>query len=183
MFNNTYSFLQKAYQATQALRVIFWRILGAKIGKNVRLGSGVLISNPKNCIIGDNVIIARFCRIEPGKEKIIIGSGCRINQNCWIGGNEKVTLEENVFIGPNCNIISTQYNYEEKDKEIGKQGDKSSPIYIGKNCWIASNCTITRGAIMGRGVILGANSLACKKYEDFCIFGGVPAQLIKNRFS
>jgi acetyltransferase-like isoleucine patch superfamily enzyme len=183
MFNNLYLFLQKIYQLVQSLRVVFWRLLGAKIGKNVRLGSGVLISNPKNCIIGDNVIIARFCRIEAGQEKITISNGCRINQNCWIGGNEKITLEENVFVGPNCNIISTQYNYKEKDREIGSQGDNSSPIYIGRNCWIASNCTIVKGTIMGRGSVLGANSLACKKYEDFCIFGGVPARLIKSRFS
>lgn len=183
MFNKLYLLLQKIYQAIQSLRVVFWRLLGAKIGKNVRLGSGVLISNPSNCIIGDNVIIARFCRIEPGKKKIIISSGCRINQNCWIGGDEEITLEENVFIGPNCNIISTQYNYEEKDKEIGKQGDSSLPIYIGRNCWIASNCTIVKGTIMGKGSILGANSLACKGYDELCVFGGVPAKLIKSRFS
>lgn len=56
-------------------------------------------------------------------------------------------------------------------------------VHIGHDVWIGGNVTIKRGIKIGNGAIVAANSLVTKDVPPYSIVGGVPAKIIKMRFS
>ena len=56
-------------------------------------------------------------------------------------------------------------------------------ITIGNDVWLGKNVTITNGANIGNGVIAGAGAVITKDVPDYAIVGGVPAKIIRYRYS
>lgn len=56
-------------------------------------------------------------------------------------------------------------------------------IVIDDDVWIGINVTILSGVHISRGTIIAAGSVVTKDTEPYGIYGGVPARLIKKRFS
>ena len=54
---------------------------------------------------------------------------------------------------------------------------------IGNDVWIGNNVIIKYGVKIGDGAILGAGAVVTKDVEPYSIVGGVPAKVIKYRFS
>lgn len=78
-------------------------------------------------------------------------------------------------------IISANHNYDNKDIDMLFQGDYVKGISIGSNVWIGTNVTILEGVSIGSGSIIAAGSVVCNDIPENCIYGEVPAKLIKNR--
>lgn len=56
-------------------------------------------------------------------------------------------------------------------------------IEIGNDVWLGRNVIITNGANIGNGVIAGAGAVITKDVPDYAVVGGVPAQIIRYRYS
>jgi len=54
--------------------------------------------------------------------------------------------------------------------------------YIGNDVWIASNVVIISGIKIGNGVVVGANSVVTRDLEEYGIYAGNPAKLLRKRF-
>jgi hypothetical protein len=54
---------------------------------------------------------------------------------------------------------------------------------VGNDVWIGRQVTIRRGVTVGHGAIIGANSFVNKDVPPYAIVGGLPAKLIRYRFS
>jgi acetyltransferase-like isoleucine patch superfamily enzyme len=54
---------------------------------------------------------------------------------------------------------------------------------IGSDVWIGANVTILDGIKIGCGAIVAAGAAVTKDIPDYAIVGGVPAKIIKYRFS
>lgn len=54
---------------------------------------------------------------------------------------------------------------------------------IGNDVWIGNNAIIKYGITIGHGAIIGAGAVVTKDVEPYSIVGGVPAKIIKYRFS
>ncbi|HIC8930255.1 TPA: CatB-related O-acetyltransferase [Enterobacter asburiae] len=59
---------------------------------------------------------------------------------------------------------------------------KSSPV-IGHDVWIGTKAVILRGVKIGNGAIIAAGAVVTKDVPPFAIVGGVPAKILKMRFS
>lgn len=54
---------------------------------------------------------------------------------------------------------------------------------IGNDVWIGAKASISSGVTIGDGAIIAAGAVVSKDVEPYSIVGGVPAKLIRKRFS
>ena len=60
---------------------------------------------------------------------------------------------------------------------------ESKKVSIGNDVWIGHNVIIVGQVVIGNGAILAAGSVITKDVLPYSIVAGVPAKLIKKRFS
>ena len=56
-------------------------------------------------------------------------------------------------------------------------------MVIEDGCWIGANVTILKGVTIGRGSIVAAGAVVNKSCEPYSVIGGIPAKLLKMRFT
>jgi hypothetical protein len=61
--------------------------------------------------------------------------------------------------------------------------EESSRVTVGNDVWIGANVTVIDGIRIGHGAIVGAGAVVVAEVPDYAIVGGVPARLIRFRFS
>ena len=61
--------------------------------------------------------------------------------------------------------------------------NQDAPVVIEDDVWCGANVTILKGVTIGRGSVVAAGAIVTKSFPPYSIIGGVPAKLIKMRFS
>lgn len=155
----------------------------AAIGKDVVFESGVLVFHPENMEIGDNVYIGH-CTILKGyhKNKLIIGDGSWIGQQCFFHSAGGLTIGRNVGIGPGVKIITSSHNLDEdEEKPILHKSLRFSAVVIGDDSDIGVGAIILPGVHVGRGAQVGAGAVVTSDVKEWNIVAGVPAKVIRKR--
>lgn len=140
-----------------------------RCGKNVMIKPlSSIIKGNGNISICDNVRIARYAVIYATDAKLFIGSKVGIAPYfCVVTGNHNFACSGHfMFDG----------NYEKKE------GDDQDVIIEGDN-WIGMGVKILSGVHIGRGSVIAAGAVVNKSFPPYSIIGGVPARLLKYRFS
>lgn len=109
-----------------------------------------------------------------------IGKFCSIsrNVNCGLGSHPTNFISSSpIFFSPNS---ATGINWVTKE---GIFDELPKPTFIGNDVWIGMNVTIPGGVSIGDGAIIAAHSVVTKNVPPYAIVGGVPAKIIKFRFS
>ena len=68
-------------------------------------------------------------------------------------------------------------------KEITNAWDNKGGIVIGNDVWIGFEAVILSGVTIGDGAVIGTRAVVTKAVPPYTIAGGVPAKLIRKRFS
>jgi acetyltransferase-like isoleucine patch superfamily enzyme len=131
--------------------------------------------------LGENIILFPNIVFWGGGE-IILGNEVQIGDNTMIFSSMKsgVSIGDKTLIAANCYIIDCDHQID-KNSEIICQGIISSPVNIGKGCWIGANVTILRGAIIHDGAVIGAGAVVKGEIPANAIAVGVPAKVVKYR--
>lgn len=108
-----------------------------------------------------------------------IGNYCSISHNVSIGlGLHPLHLfstspifykTKNVL---NINLIPKDLGFKE-----------NQPITIGNDVWVGANAIIMDGLIIGNGAVIAAGAVVTKNVPAYAVMGGVPAKIIKYRFT
>lgn len=145
------------------------RIRFLKCGKNVSfnpLNSDFIY---RHISIGDDVQIGAHASFIASIAYINIGNKVRFGPHVTIRGGDHVTDRIGVFM------------YDIKDSEKGNGYDKD--VTIEDDVWIGTNVTILKGVTVGRGAVVGAGAVVTKSIPPYAIVCGVPAKVIKYRFT
>jgi acetyltransferase-like isoleucine patch superfamily enzyme len=130
-------------------------VVNSSIGSHSYIGRDTMI---QNCTIG------RYCAIGPG---------CRFG----LGRH------------PSRTFVSSHPMFYSTAKHTGVTfADRSyfeefQPIVIGNDVWVGANAVIVDGVTVGDGAIVGAGAVVSKSVPPYAVVGGVPAQLLRHRFT
>ncbi|MBL6992072.1 MAG: acyltransferase [Bacteriovoracaceae bacterium] len=139
---------------------LFRKITGA--GEKTSLGERSNIMNITTLLkVGNNVSIADGFRLTAFKEPAILGN--------------------NVIIGFDVTLVTTQHNYEDPNQAIKNQGYRDKKIIIEDDVGVGARSFIMPGVTLGRGCYVGANAVVTKDVEPYTVVGGIPAKFIKKR--
>lgn len=118
---------------------------------------------------------SRVCRDLIAGRFTYIGPGCSIHPNVKIG--------EFTMLANNVSIIGGDHRYDVIGKPVILSGrDIIKETIIGSDCWLGAHSIIMSGVSIADGCIIAAGSVVTKDTEPYCIYGGVPAKKIKDRF-
>ena len=98
-----------------------------------------------------------------------------------------VTVGDDVFIGPNCSLVTPVHPLRWQERNIRFKEDGTSfdheyakPIEIGSNCWLASNVTVCGGVKIGSGCVIGAGSVVTRDITENSFAVGNPCKVIRK---
>ncbi len=106
--------------------------------------------------------------------KMKVGENVYINANLLVMGRGGVTIDDNVQIAANVQLISN--NHDPYDRMILT----CKPVHIKKGAWIGAGATILPGVTVGKYAIVGASAVVTKDVPDYGVVVGNPAKLIKT---
>jgi len=144
----------------------------------IKIGEGCKINRAE---IRGEVTIGRYTSLwgpnidiyTNGSSKVTIGSFCSIARNVSFQTyNHNIARISSYFIGQN-------FFKESWENEIITKGD----TIIGNDVWIGTHSVILGGLTIGHGAVIAANSVVTKDIPPYAIVGGVPAKVLKFRFS
>ena len=127
--------------------------------------------------VGENPVVLPVFNCDNGKN-ISVGDNFLANYNVTILDVDKVTMGNNVMIGPNT-LIST-VNHPLPPKGRRQHLSLIKPVIIGNDVWIGGNVTILPGVTIGSNVVIAAGAVVTKDVPDNTLVGGVPAKFIKH---
>ncbi len=117
-------------------------------------------------------------------KNISLGFDTRITTNCiiWAGKTSKITIGDNVLIGPGVQLHAANHGYALGKGPMTYQKRIEKDIMLGDDVWIGGNSVITAGVTLADGIIVAAGSTVTKSFnEKNIIIGGVPAKKITER--
>ena len=114
------------------------------------------------------------------------GSGVELGNHCGLGANCSIPNDTYVgaytMISRQVHILKDNHAFEDINVPIKLQGYKPARrTIIEDDCWIGMRAFLTPGRHISRGAIIAACSVVTKDVPEYCIVGGNPAKLIKNR--
>ncbi|MBP7999384.1 MAG: acyltransferase [Chloroflexi bacterium] len=154
----------------------------ARLGDGVVFEPGVLVFHPENIEIGAGVYVGHQTILKGYyQNKLIIGSGTWIGQQCFFHSAGGITIGTNVGIGPGVKMITSYHQEEGIDKPILHSQITFAPIVIGDDSDVGVGAIILPGVRLGRGVQVGAGAVVSHDLPDFAVAAGVPARVLRLR--
>lgn len=146
------------------LRIRYWakRILGI-----TQLDSRIMVGTATYGVGEKTVLLFR------SDDRVTIGSYCSLAYGVTI-----VASGEHNYRGV-ANFPFAAVHRGEVDRDTLKKGE----VIIGNDVWIGAKATILSGVNVGDGAVIAAGAVVCRDVPPYAIVGGVPARLIKYRFS
>ena len=113
-------------------------------------------------------------------DKLVIG------KYCSIACNAKFIMTSGNHTMNSLSTYTFPIFYEEWDLDVSKitdAWDNRGDIVIGNDVWIGYDAIIMSGVKIGDGAIIAARALVTNNVLPYTIVGGVPAKVIKKRFT
>lgn len=158
---------------------------------NPRVSLLALVSS--DCTIDKDAVVHRWAKIKRGAsvgaytyvgndtvlDNAHVGRFCSIADHCHIGmpSHDVQMLSTSPVFTIRHNAAKTQWAEEDFDDY------ESRPVTICNDVWIATHALIMGGITIGNGAVVAAGTVVTKDVPPYAIVGGVPAKVIRYRFS
>lgn len=136
----------------------------------------------------NSVIITPPIHIDNPKN-VFLYDKCNLASNTWISAtNAKFICKGNCAIAEGLTVHTGNHAYlvgkyitdiDESNKPNGYDAD----VIIENDVWIGCNVTLLSGVTIGRGAIIAAGAVVSKDIPPYAIAGGVPAKVIKFKWT
>lgn len=131
----------------------------------------------KEAVIGAHTYIAANTDVENAE----IGKYCSIADHCRIGmsGHSLNYLSTSPIFTQTVNALQERWI----EKDVFEHKYEEERVYLGNDVWVGSHVLINGGVHVGNGACIAAGAVVVKDVPPYAIVGGVPAKVIRYRFS
>jgi maltose O-acetyltransferase len=136
------------------------RILTELLGN---IGEGVLIRPPMYCDYG---------------YQISIGARTFANFGLMAMDVAKITIGEDVQIGPNVQLLTPTHPVEPEPRRAKWEGAK--PITIADNVWLGGGVIVLPGVTIGENTVVGAGAVVARDLAANVVAVGNPARVVRS---
>jgi len=176
--------LRAPHGVASLLRIIFYHLLGMKIGSRNRWEGGGRCRRVSQIQIGDYNAFTQGCWLWPidapfSGIRIRIGNGNYFNRNLMVDACGYVEIGDGNMFGPDVYIADSNHTYgggvapHRLPMDVGK-------VRIGNNCWIGAHAIILKDVNLGDGCVVGAGAVVTRGFPAGSVVAGVPAKLIRE---
>lgn len=137
---------------------------------------------------GHSVFIGRGCKFT--WENVYIGNDVSINENAlFLTTKANVIVGDHVIFGPKVTIITGNHRtdmlgrYMSTINDNEKRVEDDKDVILEGDNWIGANVTVLKGVTIGEGAIIASGAVVTKDVPPYSIVGGVPATVIRERFT
>ena len=145
----------------------FYKKMLRGCGSNVRFSALTSDFTYRNLTIGNDVYIGPHALFLCTESQIFIGN--------------------KVLFGPHVTIIGGDHRITDVGRFIydvlDKHPEDDQDVHIEEDVWSGTNTTLLKGVTVGRGAVVAAGALVTKDVPPYAIVGGVPAKVLKYRFT
>ena len=181
------------YSLSDKFHLAFWLLRTKFIDKRVRLFRFPIVIRGREFIdFGEGLTTGVGCRFDcfserKGEIKLKFGKDIQLNDYVHIVSMDEVTIGDNVLIASHVFISDNSHGSYKGDNNDSspeipptERQYSTSPVKIGKNCWIGEGVVIMPGVEIGEGCVIGAHSIVNKSIPPKTIAVGAPAKVIKK---
>jgi acetyltransferase-like isoleucine patch superfamily enzyme len=137
-----------------------------QIGEGTRIWQYVVVL--PGAVIGRDGNICSHCFIE---NKVVVGD--RVTVKCGVQLWDGVTLEADVFVGPNATFTN------DPEPRSRNSAAELLPTLVKKGASIGANATILPGVTIGEGAMVGAGAVVTKDVPAGALVVGNPARIVR----
>ena len=148
-------FVRASWNPFMGIKIFFFKIFGAKIGKGLVIKNNVNIKFPWKLTLGNNVWLG---------------------ENAWIDNLDEVIIGNNVCISQGALLLTGNHDYT-----LSTFDYRNAPIIIEDGAWIGAKTVVCPGIKVKSHAILTVGSTATKNMEAYGIYQGNPALKIRTR--
>ena len=146
----------------------------------------------KHC--GKGVYIRPMSSDIKGLWNLSVGDGTSIPKGSIIYCTDApCIIGKKVLFGPRPTIITGDHRIDilgkyitdvtVEEKFVDGVNVYDQPVVIEDGVWCGANVTILKGVTICRGSVVAAGAVVTKSFPPYSIIGGIPAKLIKMRFT
>ena len=171
-----------------------------KLTRKVRIGRNCIVRQSSfegyNTVFNKCSVVNSFIGLGTYVGDCSYIASTKIGRFCSIAENVRIVIGNH----PTSVFVTTYPSfYYNTESQIGYTFHKGNPLFMGLNkfpkgesdfhviigndVWIGCNCLIIEGVKIGDGAIIGAGAVVTKDVPPYSIVAGVPAKVIKYRFS
>jgi maltose O-acetyltransferase len=127
--------------------------------------------------VGDKVEIRPPLSCDYGSN-IRIGARTFVNFNLVALDVARITIGEDVQIGPNVQLLTPTHPVEPELRRTKIEGAK--PITIGANVWLGGGVIVCPGVTIGENTVVGAGAVVTRDLPANVVAVGNPARVIRS---
>ena len=112
---------------------------------------------------GSHVALGRAVRVHSGCKlkarpgsTLVLADGVKLNYNCILTCYDGIRVGADTVFGPSVYVYDQDHDVR---SPITADRYVSSPVVIGKGCWIGANTVILRGSTIGDNCVIGAGCI------------------------
>ncbi len=106
-----------------------------------------------------------------------VGENFYCNYDCVFLDCGKITLGDNVMLGPKVTLYAVGHAIDPEVRRLGQ--DFPLDITVGSNVWIGGSVVVCPGVKIGENAVIGAGSVVTKDIPADVVAGGNPCRVIR----